>query len=156
MMEPQVQNKGGAGEELRADAKHLGTAAANRLHGEVDARKGTAATQAKSVSTAMERAAGELGDGSPQWLKSMFQQGAQQVQRFADTLEQKDSRQLMSDVTGFAREHPGTFLAGCAAAGFAAARLFKAGDSSNPGNRASDFQSEPNAMVAPLPEGELA
>lgn len=156
MMEPHVQNKGGAGEELRSDAKHLGTAAANRLHGEVDARKGTAATQAKSVSSAIERAAGELDDGSPEWLKSMFRQGAQQVQRFADALDQKDSRQLMSEVTGFAREHPGTFLAGCAAAGFAAARVLKAGDRSQGWDQRSDFQSDPNAMVAPLPEGELA
>ena len=156
MMEPHVQNKGGAGEELRSDAQHLGTAAANRLHGEVDARKGTAANQAKSVSTAIERAAGELDDGSPEWLKSIFTKGAQQVQRFADTLEQKDSRQLMSDVTGFAREHPGTFLAGCAAAGFAAARVLKAGDPSEGRDQRSDFQSDPNAMVAPLPEGELA
>lgn len=115
------------GNELRADAQHLSSAAGNRLHSEIDSRKGTAADQAKSVSSAIERAADELDDSSPQWLRSAFQSSAQQIQRFADTLERKDSREILSEVRSFARDNPTTFLAACAAAGFAAARLFKAG-----------------------------
>ena len=124
-------NEPGLGNELRSDAQDLGSTAKNRIHSELDARKGTAATQAKSVSSAIERAAGELDDGSPQWLRSAFQQGATQIQRFADTLEQKDSREILDDVRSFARDNPTTFLAACAAAGFAASRLFKAGASEN-------------------------
>lgn len=136
-MQPQSDTSGGAGSELRSDAKQLGSSAKDRVHSEIDARKGTAAEQAKSVSSAIDRAAGELDDSSPQWLQSAFRQGAQQVQRFADTLEQKDSRQLVGDISDFARNSPGTFLAGCAAAGFAAARIFKAGasDSSDGGTQ---------------------
>ena len=115
--------------EIKSDAKQLGTKAADRIHSEVDARKDTAVTQVQSVSSAIEKTAGELGDDSPQWLKSALQTGAQQIQRFADSIEQKDSRQLMSDAQTFARDNPGTFLAACAAAGFAAARVFKAGTS---------------------------
>lgn len=125
-MQPQSENGGGAASELRSDARHLGETAANRVHSALDERKGTAASQARSVSTAFERAGSELDD-APQWLKSAFSQGAQQIQRFADTLEQKDSRQILNEVQNFARERPGAFLATCAAAGFAAARLFKAG-----------------------------
>ena len=120
------QNSGGATDELRSDAKQLGSTAKDRIHSEVDARKSDAAEQAKSVSSAMQRASGEL-DNAPSWLKSAFQQSADQVQRFAETLENKDSRQLVGDVQNFARQRPGTFLAACAAAGFAAARIFKAG-----------------------------
>jgi hypothetical protein len=113
-------------EELRSDAHTITDTARQRLHAEADARKGAAASQAKSVSSALESAAGQLGD-SPEWLRSAFRQGAQTLQRFADTIEQKDSRQLTRDVQQLAREHPGVFLAGCAAAGFAAARVLKAG-----------------------------
>ena len=125
--QPPSQSDGGAGSELRSDAQQLGTTAVNRLHSEVDNRKGEAATQVKSVSSALDRAAGELDDGAPDWLKSAFRQGSQQIQRFADSIEQKDSRQLIRDVEDFARDRPAMFLAACAAAGFAAARIFKAG-----------------------------
>jgi hypothetical protein len=117
------------GTELRSDAQQLGASANNRIHSELDARKGAAAEQAKSISSAIGRASDELGDNAPQWIKSAFQQGAQQVQRFADTLEFKDSREIVRDIQTIARNNPGAFLAGCAALGFAAARIFKAGAS---------------------------
>ena len=120
------QDSGGTGNELRADAQKLGSKAADRIHSEVDSRKSEAVSQAQSFSSAIEKTAGELNDG-PEWLKSALQKGAQSIQRFADSIEQKDSRQLMNDAQTFARENPGTFLAACAAAGFAAARIFKAG-----------------------------
>lgn len=120
-------NGGGMRSELRSDAQQIGSSARNRLHSEIDARKGSAADQAKSVSTAINRAAGELDDDSPQWLKSAFQQGADQVRRLADTLEQKDSREIVQDLRTLARDNPGVFLAGCAALGFAASRVFRAG-----------------------------
>ena len=118
---------GEAGGELRSDAQQLGESAVNRLHSEVDARKGQAVDQVKSVSSAIQNAAGELGEDSPQWLKSALRGAGEQIQRVADSLEHKDSRQLLGDVQGFARNNPGTFLAACAAAGFAAARILKAG-----------------------------
>lgn len=128
-MQSPPQNTGGTVDELRADAQQLTSSASNRIHSELDARKGTAATQVKSVSSAIERASGEFDESTPQWLKSAFEQGASQVRRFADTLEQKDSRQILRDVQTLARDNPGTFLAGCAVLGFAAARIFKAGAS---------------------------
>jgi hypothetical protein len=123
----QSQTTGDLREELRGDAQTVASTAKQRIHGEVDARKGDAATQVKSLSSALENAAGQLGNDSPSWLRSAFEQGAQSLQRFAETVEQKDSRQLTRDVTDLARQNPGTFLAGCALAGFAAARVFKAG-----------------------------
>ena len=126
MQQPPNQD-GGAASALRSDAQQLGSSAASRLHSEVDARKGTAVNQAQSVSAAISQAADGLDEASPDWLKSAFRQGAQQIQRLADTLEQKDSRQLMRDAQDFARNNPGTFLAACAAVGFAAARVLKAG-----------------------------
>ena len=127
MQQSSTEGAGGTGNELRADAQQLTAKAKDRLHSEVDARKGAATEQAKSVSNAMQTAAGQLDEGAPAWLKSAFEKGAEQIQRFADSIEQKDSRQLVSDAQTFARDNPGTFLAACAAAGFAAARVFRAG-----------------------------
>jgi hypothetical protein len=117
---------GGLREELRSDAGTITQSAKERLGSEIDARKGAATTQAKSISSALDAAAGELND-SPEWLRSMLQQGAQTLQRFADTIEQKDGRELTRDVQRLARENPGTFFGACALAGFAAARVLKAG-----------------------------
>lgn len=127
MQQPSSEGGGGPTSELQSDAKQLGATAANRIHSEVDARKDSAVGQAKSTSSAIQRVADGMDQSSPEWLKSALQQGAQKIQRFADTIEQKDSRELMRDAQDFARNNPGTFLAACAAAGFAAARIFKAG-----------------------------
>lgn len=126
---------GGTATELRSDAKQLGSKAADRIHSEVDARKETAVNQAQSVSSAVRQAADGLDESAPDWLKSAFRQGAQQIQRLADTVEQKDSRQMMSEAKDFARNNPGTFLAACAAVGFAAARVLKAGGEQQSGQQ---------------------
>lgn len=128
--------QGEGGGELRSDAQQLGSSAANRLSSEVDARKGEAVDQVKSVSSAVQKAAGQLGEDSPEWLKSALRSGAGQIQRLADTIEHKTSRELLHDVQDFARTNPGTFLAACAAAGFAAARIFKAGTGEQAGSGA--------------------
>lgn len=125
--QPPTQASGGTTSELSSDARHLGHTAANRIHSEVDARKDSAVGQAKSVSSAIERAAGELDQDAPDWLKTAFQQGARKIQNFADTIERKDSRELLREAQDFARNNTGTFLLACAAAGFAGARLLKAG-----------------------------
>lgn len=140
------QNEGSTGSELRSDAKQLGSKAAERIHSEVDSRKGAAVSQAQSVSSAIEKTAGEMNDG-PEWLKSALQKGAQQIQRFADSIEQKDSRALMRDAQTFARDNPGTFLAACAAAGFAAARIFRAGADSPQGGSQQQGQWDPSVEV---------
>lgn len=130
-MDPQATNAQGLGNELLSGAKDVGTSAVNRIHSEIDDRKGDAVNQVKSVSTAIKQVSDGLDQNAPSWLKSAVEQGAQQVQKFADTLEHTDSRELMSQVSSFARTSPGTFLAACAAVGFAGARIFKAGSSSN-------------------------
>jgi hypothetical protein len=113
--------------ELKSDARQLGSKAADRLHSEVDARKGEAVSQAQSFTSAIRQTADGLDDNAPQWLRSALSQGAEQIQRFADSIESKDSRQLLSDVQSFARQRPALFLGAAAAAGFAAARIFKIG-----------------------------
>jgi ElaB/YqjD/DUF883 family membrane-anchored ribosome-binding protein len=155
--------------ELSSDAQRVGDSAASRIHSELDNRKGAAASQVKSVSSAIDKAAGELGDNVPQWLRNSLQQGADQVRRFADTLEQKDSREIVDQVRTLARDNPGTFIAGCAALGFAAARIFKAGEAAptsqellappeymSPQSNESAFRSWGSETSGSSPSGGLA
>lgn len=130
-MQPISQTATPVGTELLSDAKNVGSSAVNRIYSEVDARKGEAVTQVQAVSSTIERAAEGLDPNAPTWLKSALEQGAEQIKSFADTLEQNDSRQMASQVTEFAKRSPGTFLGACAAVGFAAARIFKAGSGTN-------------------------
>ncbi|EZP74358.1 hypothetical protein BV96_00446 [Sphingomonas paucimobilis] len=131
----QPETSGDLREELRDDAQKLSTTAAERVHSEVDARKSPVVEQARSVSSALDSAARELSGGQTLgWLNSLFEQGAQQIRQLADTLEQKDSRQLMDDVRSIARNNPGTFLAAFAAAGFAASRVLRAGPETGSGS----------------------
>lgn len=126
-MQNQSGNQDDLRSELRSDAQNLTDAAADRLHGEVEAHKSPLVDQARSVSSALDRAASEISGGNgPSWLKSALQQGAEQIQRLAESVEQTDSRDLVSNVRRLARDNPTTFLTACAAAGFAASRIFRA------------------------------
>jgi ElaB/YqjD/DUF883 family membrane-anchored ribosome-binding protein len=164
MQQQPSSTDGSATDELRSDVKELGTKAASRVHSEVDSRKGAAVSQAQSVSSAIARTGDSLDDSAPQWLKSAFLQGAQKIQQFADTIEQKDSREILDDVQSFARERPALFLGACAAAGFAAARILKAGgeqQSSEQFTRKDSFgqaggyeQGQPGDQSQPWGDGE--
>lgn len=151
-MEATSGSTAGLREELRNDARMVRTTAKQRLHNEVDARKGQAANQAKTLSSALGAAANELSDGPP-WIRSAFEQGAQRVQSLADAVEHKDSRQLAQDVQRFARENTALFLAGCAIAGFAAARIFKVaaadGSTADSADTARDQRVQPDDVQTP-------
>ncbi len=139
------------GEELRGDAERAAGAAAGRLEAEANNRKGAIAGQAQQVSSALGTAARELGSEAPTWLRSALEQGARTIEELARTVDQKDSRELVGEVQRFARERPGTFLAGCAFAGFAAARVFKAGASASSaaaGSQGQQMAHEPYAASA--------
>jgi hypothetical protein len=151
MQELPSEDLGGAASALRSDAQQISTSAANRVHDEVDSRKDQAVTQVRSVSQALERATGGLDEAAPAWIRSAFQQAASQIQRFAETLEQKDSRQMLGEIQSFARERPSVFLGACAAAGFAAARVFKAGGE-QPSGGAYQESEEPSGTVRNAPE----
>jgi hypothetical protein len=122
---------------LRGDTERVASAASERLQVEADSRKGEVASQAQKLSSALDVAARELGSDGPGWLKSALQQGARSIEQLAQTVEQKDSRQLIGQVQALARQHPTSFLASCAAAGFAAARVFKASGSQSAQSSAS-------------------
>lgn len=119
-------DQGSLRDELRGDARTIKDSARTRILGEIDQRKGSAATQAKVAASALDAAAGKLDD-SPEWLQTAFQSGARTLQQLAASVEQKNSTELYSDVRRLAQQNPASFLGACAVAGFAAARVLRAG-----------------------------
>lgn len=116
-------------EELKADADRLKDTAQGRVSDEAKKRKSQATQTARSASDALEKAAGELesDENAPGWLSSAFRETAKSVERFAGSVDDRSPEQIGREASRFARQHPGSFLAASAAAGFAAARFLRAG-----------------------------
>ena len=116
-------------EELRADADRLTETAKDRASEKVEQGTSQAPRTAGSASDALQKAAGELDrdDNAPSWLSSAFRETAKGIDQFAGKVEGRSPEQMGREISSFAREHPTSFLAASAAAGFAAARFLRAG-----------------------------
>jgi hypothetical protein len=123
------QQPAGIKQELASDAKDIGKAAQERLGAKASEGKEQATQAARSTSTALNKAVEQLRqeDGVPDWLTSGIEKAAREIERFAGNLEGKDMQSLGREVTNFARRSPISFLAAAAIAGFAAARILRAG-----------------------------
>lgn len=119
----------GLREELGQDTAHLGDTLKTRAMQEADARKGAAVGIAGSASGALGAAADDLRDNpeAPEWMAKGLQQLARQIDRLSGELQGRSIDDLTRDASRLARDNPGTFLAIAAAAGFAAARVLRAG-----------------------------
>jgi hypothetical protein len=119
----------GVGEELKRDAGHLADSFRVRASEEAEAGKRQAASALGSASSAMNKAADELQRNSdaPDWLASAVKQAASKIDTMAGQLQGRDISEIGRSLADFARQNPGTFLAASAAAGFAAARVVRAG-----------------------------
>lgn len=118
-------------DRLKKDGVALKDKAIERLTSEADSRKEMVSKQLKSVSSALGAAESDLAtaDGeAPEWLKSGLRQVATTIEDLADRVQNKSSADLVGEVRSFAQNNPATFLMACAAVGFAAARVFKAGE----------------------------
>lgn len=125
-----ISTGGSTAQSLKAEAGDIKDKAVDRLASEADSRKDQVAGGMKQVSSALDAAKSELEGGeTPDWLKQGFAKVASTVNSLASEIESSDSRELTARVQQFARQRPGTFLGACAAAGFAAARVFMAGQS---------------------------
>jgi len=116
-------------DELKHDAGRLKDSLGARARQEAESRKGQAAQVAGSASSALETAADSLRENpdAPDWMASALQQAARKIESLASQVDGRSVDQLSHDVSEFARRNPGTFLAASAAAGFAAARVLRAG-----------------------------
>jgi hypothetical protein len=132
----------------KANASQLGDAAldlANSAKGKVEAavtqRKSIGGDYIASIAQATGRAAGEFDTELPQ-AAHYIRQASEQIQGVADTVREKDVRELIGEVQDFARRQPTMFFGGAVMLGFAALRFLKStapsGNSDGGGSNASD------------------
>lgn len=124
-------NMGEIREELRQDAQGIKDTAQRSLENRTEVGKAGLIKAANSASAAL-RAAGDTLTGdtaAPDWLSSGFSQASDKLADLAKTLDGKSASDISREAVGFARDHPAAFLAASAAAGFAVARVFRAGAS---------------------------
>ena len=127
--------------ELKQDASDLKDTAAAKASEKTNEALRNAASAAHSTSSALREAGDKLENDSdtPGWLGGAFKQAADSIAKFADTVGDKEPREMMDDVNRFARDNPVAFLVGSAMVGFAAARVMKVGseqsDASHDTNR---------------------
>jgi hypothetical protein len=117
-----------------------------------------ATTQQQRVATGLHSISDELNtmaDNAPGGVASdLVQQVASRAGSIASWLEQRDPGSLLSDVQGFARQRPGTFIAIAAGAGILAGRLTRsvksvAADKADEATSTSASTSAPSTYTAP-------
>lgn len=148
-------SQSGVRDELRQDAGRIKDSVGARARQEAETRKGEAVQVAGSASAALNSAAENLQDNpdAPDWMASALQQAARQIDSLADQIDGRGIDELGREVARFARDNPGAFLAASAAAGFAAARVLRAGadrqhrDHHGEHGGASDGASQPYAAA---------
>jgi hypothetical protein len=128
---PEGDGGNGAGRtgSVVRDAKNaIGEAAEGlkaRAAGAMDERKGTAAQTLGTVAGAMRGAARDLHQGEVTALGTYAESAADQLDKVAGYLREKDLKGLTRDAETFARRHPEVFLGGAFLAGILAARFIK-------------------------------
>jgi len=115
---------GGVMSGVKSGASHLVDGAKAQAVGAVEQRKTTAAESLGNVAGALREAAQKLEEGAGP-LGSYAGGAADQVDKVARYLREKDLQALARDTETFARRHPEVFLGGAFLAGVLAARFLK-------------------------------
>jgi hypothetical protein len=144
-----TNNPGGSGAgtgdglraELKDDAGRLTQTVKEQAGAKIDVGKEQATKTARSASSALNVAANELRNdqNAPDWLATALSSLAQQIEQYAGRIDASSPQAMTEEAKRFARQNPAAFLAASAAAGFAAARLLRAG---------AEYQSEHEASSA--------
>jgi hypothetical protein len=105
-----------------------------------DERKGTAVETLGTVAGALRGAAQQLQQGEVTALGTYADSAAQQLDKVAGYLRDKDLKGLTRDAETFARRHPEVFLGGAFLAGIFAARFIKSSRPQPPATEQGGFE----------------
>lgn len=98
--------------------------AGEQVESTLESQKARAASALGNVASSL-RSSSQQFSGELEGASRVIRQAADQVDRMAGYLEQRDVRELMHEVEGFARRQPALFLTGAFAAGLLGARFLK-------------------------------
>ena len=121
--------------QLGEAALDLVNNAKDKVEHAVTLRKSMGADYIGSIAQATGRAANEFDHDLPQ-AAQYIRQASEQIQGVADTVRERDVRELVGEVQDFARRQPTLFFGGAVVLGFAALRFLK----STPPKASSAFE----------------
>lgn len=130
--------------QLQDAALDIANSAKDKVEAAVTQRKSLGADYIGSIAQATGRAAHEFDSELPQ-AAHYIRQASEQIQGVADTVRERDLRELVGDVQDFARRQPTIFFGGAVVLGFAALRFLK---STAPKGTADEAVSSSNAFEA--------
>lgn len=110
--------------EIGSTAQRLASDAAASAQSAIEEQKSLGAQYVASVAGALHRAAGEVGQELP-FAAKYLHQTAEQIEGAAQTVRDRDMRELVGEVENFARRQPALFFGGAMLLGFAALRFLK-------------------------------
>ena len=119
---------------LGESAREFADQAKDKVESAVSERKSLSADYIRSIAQATAQAAAAFDSELPQAAR-YIRQASDQMQGMADTVRERDVRELVADVQDFARRQPTLFFGGAVLLGFAALRFLK---STPPGETAFD------------------
>jgi hypothetical protein len=128
--------------QLGGVARDMASSAKDKVETAVTQQKSVGADYIGSIAQAASRAAQEFDADLPQ-AAHYIRQASEQIQGVADTVRERDVRELVGEMQDFARRQPTLFFGGAVVLGFAALRFLK---SSAPGSGGSSAQSRSNGF----------
>jgi hypothetical protein len=124
-------------------ALEIANTAKEKVEAAVGQRRSLGADYIGSIAQATGRAANEFETELPK-AAHYIRQAAEQIQGVADTVRERDARELLGEVQDFARRQPTLFFGGAVVLGFAALRFLK----SNAPNSRDESLSGSDAFTA--------
>jgi hypothetical protein len=116
---------------VSAQASELTSNVAGELETSAADQKRRGAETMRAFASAVQHAAGELDHESPV-VARQFRTAAQKVEELSEGLRDRSVRDLVSDVSEFARRQPLWFFGGAIIAGFALSRFLKSSAAAPP------------------------
>ena len=110
--------------QLSDATRDIANSAKDKVEAAVSERKSVGADYIGSIAQATERASHEFEAELPQAAR-YIRQASEQIQGVADTVRERDVRELVGEVQDFARRQPTLFFGGAVVLGFAALRFLK-------------------------------
>lgn len=110
--------------QLGDAALDMANSAKDKVEAQVTQRKSIGADYIASIAQATGRAANEFEADVPQ-AAHYIREASEQIQSVADTVRERDVRELVGEVQEFARRQPTLFFGGAVVLGFAALRFLK-------------------------------
>lgn len=113
------------GDRVQHEAQRLTQQAKEQGQAMFQDQKYAMAEQVSGLASALHNTAEHLKTQDQRAMAQYTQQAAEGLQRFSQTLKDRDLNSLMGQVEDFARHQPGAFIGSAALLGFMAARFLK-------------------------------